>query len=181
MNTDNDARKRRAALVHRVQELVLSAAVEVFGAQRSEEPIEGFRILTRTVLDDPTAAVQAAGLVAAIAARKRIEFAEQGRAAGLSWDEIGEALDVSEDGARGRGESTFEWLIEGRAPEPPGPEGLYGVPMTWWRCGTCDAQISDRGPFESHPDDNETGHTPDCTRHQAALTAHRRQIEEDEL
>ncbi|HEX6336710.1 MAG TPA: hypothetical protein VFZ85_07135, partial [Jiangellaceae bacterium] len=51
-------------------------------------------------------------------------------------------------------------------------ERFAGPPASWplqgpsfvWRCRACDRVISDRGPYESHPDDNQPGHAKDCSR-----------------
>ncbi|MDN5916086.1 MAG: hypothetical protein L0I76_13450 [Pseudonocardia sp.] len=167
-------RDGRMRVGHRLRELVLAAAVEVFGAVRSEVPIEGFRLLTESRLDDPLAGVRAADLLARVADAQRTDHARAARAAGRSWDEIGEALELPLDGDRPRGEAAFEWLIEGRAPESTGPaDGLFRTPTTWWRCSACGQQVSDRGPYESHPDDNEHGHTEGCPRRAAAIGAWR--------
>lgn len=176
-------RDGRMRIAHRIRELVLAAAVEVFGAVRSEVPVEGFRLLTESRLDDPLAAMRAADLLARVAEAQRTDHARGARTAGHSWDEIGEALDLPVDGDRLRGEAAFEWLIEGRVPESTGPDDLlFRTPTTWWRCSSCDQQVSDRGPYESHPDDNEHGHTDGCPRRAAAIGAWRiRAGEEGEL
>ncbi|MBW0101643.1 hypothetical protein [Pseudonocardia sp. KRD291] len=178
MNAGGTTRDHRTRVAHRVRELIITAAVEAFGAVRDDVPVDGFQVLTRTRLDDPMAAVRAADLMARVAQSQRTEHALDARAAGRSWDEIGAALCVPADGERSRGEAVFEWLVEGRAPDPTGPgEGLFRTPTTWWRCGSCDQQVADRGPFESHPNDNESGHTEDCPRHRAAVAAWRADIE----
>lgn len=173
----------RMRVAHRVRELVLAAAVEVFSAVRSEVPVEGFRLLTESRLDDPLAAVRAADLLARVAEAQRTDHARAARASGRSWDEIGEALDLPVDGDRPRDEAAFEWLIEGRAPNATGPDHLsFRTPTTWWRCSACGQQVSDRGPYESHPDDNEHGHADGCPRRVAAIGAWRtRTAEEGEL
>ena len=172
-----DGRMRAA---YRVRELVLAAAVEVFGAVRSKVPVEGFRLLTESRLDDPMAGVRASELTVRVAEAQRADHARVARATGRSWDEIGAALDLPVEGDRPRGEAAFEWLIEGRAPASTGPDHLgFRTPATWWRCGACDRQVSDRGPYESHPDDNEIGHADGCPRRAAAIGAWRNRTEEE--
>lgn len=169
-----DERQHRFA--GQVRALVWSGAVEVFGAVRHEDPVEGYQLLTRPRLDDPLAGVRAALLVRAVADAQLDRQATDARAAGRSWDEIGEALGLPDEAAgadRPRGEAAFEWLVAGREPEPPDRGGLFREPVTSWRCGTCGALVSDRGPFEFHPDDQESGHAQGCARHAAEVAVWR--------
>lgn len=34
----------------------------------------------------------------------------------------------------------------------------------FWRCPACGRDIIDRGPYNSHPVDNEHGHAENCSR-----------------
>jgi hypothetical protein len=99
-----------------------------------------------------------------------IDTVEAARAAGRSWDEVGEALGLPDDGDP-IGEVVFALIVEGR--EPQRPRELFWLPSTSWRCASCGELVQDRGPFESHPDDNESGHTDDCARHRADVQAWR--------
>ncbi|WP_220187084.1 hypothetical protein, partial [Pseudonocardia pini] len=90
--------------------------------------------------------------------------------AGRSWEEVGEALGLPDDGEP-VGEVAFAFVVEGREPERP--RELFRLSSTSWRCGSCGELVSDRGPFESHPVDNESGHTDDCARHLADVQAWR--------
>ena len=178
MTPGGERDERHEAFVSRVRSLVWAGAVEVSDTVRREDPIEGFRLLTRSRLDDPRAGIRAALLVRQVAAGQLYQQANEARAVGWSWEEIGEALELpgTEVGAdRPRGEAAFEWLIEGREPEPLDRDGvrLFRQSAASWRCGSCGAQVIDRGPFESHPDDNESGHAEDCPRHRAAIAAWR--------
>lgn len=185
--TPGERDERQAAFVNRVRSLVWSGAVEVFDAVRHEDPIEGFRLLARSRLDDPLAGIRAALLVRAVGAAQLYQHATDARAAGRSWEEIGEALElpcVAAGASRPSGEAAFEWLIEGHEPEPPDSSGvrLFREPAASWRCGKCGALVTDRGPFESHPDDNESGHAETCTRHAHEIAGWRvRTGWEDEL
>lgn len=161
-----------AGFVSRVRSMVWAGAVEAFGATRLEDPIEGYRLLTRSRLDDPLAGLRSALLVRNVAAGRLIEFADAARAAGRSWDEIGAALDLEADGeGRSRAEVAFEWLVEGRVPQAPDRWPSFHAPTTSWDCVTCGQRVTDRGPYESHPVDNEDGHREDCVRHRADVAA----------
>ncbi|MCO7192646.1 hypothetical protein [Pseudonocardia sp. McavD-2-B] len=155
----------------RIRELVRRIAVEVFGTTETEVPIPGFTVFTDRKLDDPLAGVRAALLMRSVAEAQLYDYARSARAAGRSWDEIGAVLGLSTGGVP-VGEEAFDWLVCGRVPDPE-RKGIrsWRTPSAYWRCTSCDAQVTDDGPFESHPADNETGHTDSCTRHQADIAA----------
>jgi hypothetical protein len=153
-----------SAVSRRLQALVEELAVERFEGQVVVEPIEGYQILTRRRLVDPFPGVRAAAVLRDAARRVLVDSVEAARAAGRSWDEIGEALRLPGDGDP-VGEVAFALIVEGR--EPQRPRELFRVPSTSWRCASCGELVQDRGPFESHPDDNESGHTDACARHRA--------------
>ncbi len=122
--------------------------------------------------------MRAARLARDVAAGQLREQALRARGAGHGWDEIADALGLTHD-HEGRddegcgqqlGELAWEWLIEHRPPPPDGRRGMAGSAV--WVCTACRARVRDTGPYACHPDDRETGHTPDCPRHRAALAAH---------
>jgi hypothetical protein len=156
-----------SAISRRLQTLMEGVAVELFEGQVVVEPIEGYQILTRRRLVDPMPGVRAAALLRAATCRVLVDVVETPRAAGRSWDEIGEAL--GPDDGDPVAEVAFAFIVEGREPERA--RELIRVPSTSWRCASCGELVQDRGPFESHPDDNESGHTDDCARHRADVQA----------
>lgn len=166
-----DQSSQRAA-GEQARRLVREVAVDVFGAVVVETPIPGFTVLTDVGLDDPLTGVRAALLLRGVVEGQLHGHARAARAAGRSWDEIGGALDLPDYEFDSRAEITFTWLVEGREPDPD-TDALptFRAPSTHWRCSSCDQPVTDRGPFESHPDDNETGHAPGCARHQADVAA----------
>jgi hypothetical protein len=157
-----------SAISQRLQVLIEEVAVEQFDGQVVVEPIEGYQILTRRRLVDPLPGVRAAAVLRDAARRVLVDAVEAARAAGRSWDEIGTALSMPDDGDP-IGEVAFALIVEGR--EPQRPRELFRLPSTSWRCASCGEPVQDRGPFESHPDDNESGHTDDCARHRADMEA----------
>jgi hypothetical protein len=90
--------------------------------------------------------------------------ARHAREAGHTWAEIGHALDIKPGDGRSVAETAYE-----RFTGTPVGWPLSGPGFTW-RCPHCERVISDRGPYESHPDDNQPGHAPDCTRLAAELS-----------
>ncbi|MEU9821748.1 hypothetical protein ACIGG9_18255 [Pseudonocardia alni] len=158
----------------RIRELVRRIAVDVFDATEVEIPIPGFTVFTDRKLDDPLAGLRAALLLRNVGEAQLYEYARTARAAGRSWDEVAKALDLSTDGLGSAGETAFDWLVVGRVPEPD-PEDVrsFRTPSAYWRCGSCDQLITDDGPFESHPDDQEGGHARGCARHLKDIAAWR--------
>ena len=170
-------RSPKQSAAEQVRRLVRQVAADVFGGRVVEKPIPGFTVITDIGLDDPLAGVRAALLLRGVAAGQLNEHARDARAAGRSWDEIGAALDLPDYEFDSRAEVAFVWLVEGREPEPEtGAIPASRTPSSWWRCGSCAQQVTDHGPFESHPDDNEIGHAPDCARHLADVAAWRARI-----
>jgi hypothetical protein len=159
----------------RVGQVVRRAARDVFGASIVETPVEGYQILTRSTVDDPRAGIRAASAVRGIADSLVDEYARAARAAGRSWDEIAEVLGVEDDGESGwrRGERVYRLLVEGE-PLPGAARSPFDRSSTYWRCGTCQGLVTDRGPFEAHPTDNESGHAESCTRHAGEIAAYER-------
>lgn len=153
-----------------IRGLVRRIAVEVFDTTEVEVPIPGYTVLTDRRLDDPLAGIRAALLVRGVAEAQLYDYARTARAAGRSWNEIGAALGLPSEAAP-VGEAAFDWLVCGRPPASKEEGWSWRAPSACWRCTTCDAQVTDNGPFESHPGDNETGHTESCARHRAEVAA----------
>jgi hypothetical protein len=177
VSTDETDSQREARLSasSQLDHLTVKLAVDGFGATASEVPIEGYRLLTRTVLDNPLAGVRAAIAVRNGGERLIRDWADKARAAGTSWDEIGEALGLLQEGQSfSREEAAFEYVVDSK-PLPKNDTGewqpRYDQRNTYWSCGSCGQRIIDRGPYESHPDDNESGHAEGCERHAAEVAA----------
>ena len=149
------------------------AAHEVYGAEVVEEPVEGYRVLTKPRLDDPLAGVRAAVLARDVAEGQMLEYAEQARDAGRSWDEVAGAvgIEAAEDD-QPRAEQAYLLLIEGRRLPTAEPSSWWHRPAARWTCTSCGQRVTDHGPFESHPDDVEEGHADSCARRLASLTAY---------
>jgi hypothetical protein len=101
-----------------------------------------------------------AGLRPETAARTCRERAERARADGITWEQIGEALGLhlGWDGKSGPdlGAAAFEHFT--------GEPGLSSQASFRFRCASCAGYITDRGPLEGHPADNEPGHAEGCVR-----------------
>jgi hypothetical protein len=125
---------------------------------------------------DPLAAVRVARAIRGHAAVLLDRHIDRARAAGHSWAELAEVLGLTREAEREQiapGEAAFHWATTGRIDGEPRSRVWGDEPRRWWRCASCQQRVSDRGPFAGHPDDEETGHAPDCARHTAELTAWR--------
>jgi hypothetical protein len=163
-----------------VERLAERLAIEHFDGQVVDEPIPGFHMLTRRRLVDPLAGVRATKALANAARALLVDQARAARAAGRSWDEIGEALGLSDGAAdEPRAEAAFTEIVEGRRAQTYWP--TFRAPSTCWRCESCGEPVADHGPTgSSHPDDQESGHDESCERHAAALAAWRTRTGWDE-
>jgi hypothetical protein len=151
---------------------VRHTARDVFGAALTETPIAGMTVATPSGLDEPLAGVRAAVLARDVAAGQVRVYAEAARGAGRSWDEVGEALGIDADEyGEPRAELAFLLLIEGRPLPDSAPSFGSGRSAARWTCTACGQRITDTGPFEAAPFNNEDGHAGDCPRHAAEIAA----------
>ncbi len=149
----------------RMRQAVIEIA-EAGGAEIRERPAFPGSISVHRYAE-PLAGIRAAEILSDTAARIRREYTEHARGEGITWQQIGQALglDQGPDGKSGYdlGVVAFEYFA--------------GAPDVWheanfcYRCASCQAYITDRGPFESHPEDNERGHADGCARFAAELAA----------
>ena len=154
-------RQRERALVvagSRLRGLILDLVCEVHG----DAAIERHARYEGDQFPEP-APTPLVGLWAAnyLSQRARSEVAthvRRAREAGHSWDEVAQTLDMEPDGGRTVAETTYE-----RFAGSPASWSLRG-PSFVWRCPACDQLIADRGPYESHPEDNQPGHANGCAR-----------------
>lgn len=163
-----------------VQAAIRVAAREGFGAEVVERPIPGLSTVLQDV--EPLAGVRAAVLARDVAARQIREYAEQARGDGRSWDDIATALGVEGgEGSVSRGERAYLHLVEDRPlfTEDPDRSWARSVPVAHWRCASCGEMVTDRGPFEAAPFNNEDGHAPGCARHAAEVAAYRAEWDEE--
>jgi hypothetical protein len=94
------------------------------------------------------------------------DYVKRARDEGIGWRAIGDALGLAQDGQR-TGYDLAVAAYEQVAGEPDG----YRDRSFYYTCAACEQGISDRGPYESHPEDVERGHAAGCTRLAADLTA----------
>lgn len=119
---------------------------------------------TTAMMADPLPALWAAKQLQALAAAQITRQARHARSIGHTWQQIGEMLQLPHiDGPPA--EAAFEYFTGGAV--------SYSTPTFGWRCldAGCGNMITDRGPYDSHPDDCESGHASTCTRHAADLAA----------
>jgi hypothetical protein len=114
---------------------------------------------------EPLAGIRATQVLADGAARIRREYTQHARAEGIAWQQIGQALGLDQGPD---GKSGYDLAVAAF-------EHFEGEPNLWhqsnfhYHCRSCGEWITDRGPYESHPEDNEHGHAADCARFAAEL------------
>lgn len=122
----------------------------------------------------PLAGLQAALSVAHLAQHQAYTFAKGLRGEGSSWDDIADLLEIEWSEDYTRRERAFELVA--------GPASRNGYDRyVFWTCGGprgCGERISDRGPYNGYPSDNEDGHAEGCRRLAAEVEAHHQQQDE---
>jgi len=120
----------------------------------------------------PAMQLEALNLIGTALAQGKREAARGLRSEGKSWADIAPLLGIELDPGD-PGVSAFEFVAPGRKDFPLDPRTCS------WSCDTCGKYISDSGPYNPHPSDQERGHTEDCTRHNKEITAYRKRRDED--
>lgn len=117
---------------------------------------------------DYTAGIAAARRVADHADRLVDGYARKARGQGVAWRDLAGALGVGEE--EDPAAAAFEAIV-GQ------PLRQFDERSVGWSCDSCGQHITDRGPYNGHPEDNELGHADDCARHQAEIAEYERGIE----
>lgn len=120
------------------------------------------------------AGIRAALMLRDRAAAELVDLIGEARAAGASWERVAEILGYTGDDASGNspGERAFYFV----APDEP---GSFRPSYAAWRCSTCSGLVTDRGPFNGHPEDNESGHAEGCGRLAAEVAEYQRSLDEE--
>uniref|UniRef100_UPI0005350E75 hypothetical protein n=1 Tax=Salinispora cortesiana TaxID=1305843 RepID=UPI0005350E75 len=123
----------------------------------------------------PLAGLQASLSVARLAQNQAYAFAKGLRGEGSSWDQIADLLEIEWSEDHEPRERAFELVA--------GPASRYGydryVSFTCAGPHGCGERITDRGPYNGYPFDNEDGHAKGCRRLATEDEAYQR--EQDEL
>jgi hypothetical protein len=172
-DAETPAEKARAQVRIRIANMVDSLAVDGYEATRHEDPVEGFRVITRTRLDPALAGLRAAAAIRAAAYAQIYEHAMNARGDGATWAQIGRALGI--DGEEWEGQDPAETIYRYLVWDEPLPD----VSPSWgrregkarWTCRSCGQRVSDDGPWEANPENIESGHAEDCERHRAEIAA----------
>lgn len=124
----------------------------------------------------PLAGVRAALTVARLAAQEAYKFAKALRSEGSSWATIADLLEIPWSEEYSRPERAYE-LVAGVTP------GTFSEPRLYWSCagpGGCGQYVTDHGPYNGWPSDNENGHGAGCRRLAAENAAYERECDERE-
>src|ERR1700733_1620174 len=102
---------------------------------------------------EPIRGLRAALMVQRHAARVVENYVRDARGEGVEWRVIGQALDLAkeaEEKGRPLGELAYDFVV--------GEPDRWREPSFHYRCGSCEQMVTDRGPYNSYPGDNERGH-----------------------
>lgn len=124
----------------------------------------------------PLAGLRAALTVARMAQDQAYTFAKALRGEGTSWSAIADLLDIAWSEDYSRQERAYELVA--------GPVSTISYDRyVFWACGGplgCGERITDRGPYNGYPADNEDGHAGGCRRLAAENEAYERESLEAE-
>jgi hypothetical protein len=136
------------------------------GVTFTDQPIFEGAGTTEQVMD-PAAAIRMCLILRSTADFQLRESVRRARGEGLGWAQIGEALNLQADESRGipLAEVAYEYAAAGHI-------RTSGRLSFYWTCTTCGQHVTDRGPYEAHPLDNEDGHAGSCARMAAAVAEH---------
>jgi hypothetical protein len=173
-NTRQDAVTSAASDAYFAAQSSVRRLAEAEGAEIRERPVWPGAFST-TRYAEPLAGIRAAQILTRTADRVAGEYVKHARVEGIGWREIGEAVGLAEDGQRigyDLAVAAYEHVV--------GEPDLLRDPSFYYTCPACEQGISDRGPYESHPEDNERGHAEGCTRLAADVAAWQAQRDAEE-
>lgn len=116
---------------------------------------------------EPAAGIKFARMLEAAARHFERGYVQHAREMGLTWEQIGHALELKGDHGHRRGVAAFEYVVDAENVRP------FAEPSFHWACHACGQSITDHGPYEGHPADNESGHADGCSRLAAAVAEYK--------
>ncbi len=156
---------------HSVVRAVIVRMARTAGEEVREQPITPGSACT-TERPNPAAGIRFALMLRASAEAEVSQYITRARVEGLTWTQIGEILDPALWGIGTNGsafdlaERAFEYATDAEHHD------RFDTLTFYWTCPACGATVSDQGPYDSHPADNEHNHAEGCTRLAAAVTAY---------
>ena len=137
------------------------------GAAFTEQPIFEGASTTEQIMD-PAAAIRMSLMLRSTVEYQLHTSIRRARAAGMTWAQVGEALNLEADQDRGipLAEVAYEYVTDAEHARPFDQLSFY------YTCSACEQHVTDRGPYNTHPLDNEEGHAGDCARMAAAIADH---------
>lgn len=100
------------------------------------------------------------------------EYALKARGNGVSWYDLSSVLDVEPDHEDPAGAAFLEVA--------PRPSGAFDRIRTSWTCASCGQRVTDYGPYNGNPIDDEEGHAETCQRLADEMAIVRRRWQEDD-
>lgn len=127
----------------------------------------------------PLAGLHAALTVVRLAQDQAYTFAKELRGQGSTWREIADLLEVPWSDEYSQVERAYE-LVAGPADHR---RGAFRDSRVYWTCGGpkgCGKYVTDHGPYNGYPIDNEDGHADGCRRLADDMEAWEQEREERE-
>jgi hypothetical protein len=127
----------------------------------------------------PAAGLRAALTVAEMATQHAYKYVLGLRGEGTTWREVADLLNIPWADGHRRAEQAYERVLG------PDPEGVspFRDRYLYWHCRGplgCGKYITDRGPYNGAPEDNEDGHAGGCRRLASETEAYHLESEREE-
>jgi hypothetical protein len=151
---DQPRRRRRAAIDRAVTRYATTT-----GHQLQDRPSRPGGLSTYQFAD-PATGIRAATIARSNADRVRDDYVRQARQDGMTWQAIGQALGLDQ----GRDARTGYDLAAAAFETVAGDPDLSWQPALGWQCPSCSKTVTDHGPYDSNPEDNQRGHASGCQR-----------------
>jgi hypothetical protein len=171
------ARERQARAARNFARQAVHGLARELGAQAASRPMFRHDLGSPAVRDyDPAPGMRAARAVELAAWRRTRDYIKAARQDGMSWQQIGAALDLTADTDNGSTVASAAFDVAAGDPSSHYAR-TYGRSLSW-TCPVCLGLVIDRGPC-SRPADDEPGHQDGCERLAATVAAWDAQWAED--
>ncbi len=122
--------------------------------------------MTERVTPAPLASLRAARELTLALQGRVVETALVARGAGEAWEDVAVAFGQQ---VGGRPDAAAAYLcvlgVRGGDPWWSPSRGVL------WTCSSCEEAVRDLGPDAGSPEERESGHAPNCSRHSADVVA----------
>ncbi|MEG8177464.1 hypothetical protein GZH49_02815 [Nocardia terpenica] len=152
---------------NRLERIVFAQLRDEYGdGAVAREPVisqfTGFNFGDKDAPADYVQAAEVAEQIGRIASGLVDDYVRKARGQGRTWAEIATVFEIDPAEVDDPAIEAFERIA---------PPERFSDNHTSWTCTSCQQRVTDRGPWNPHPADNESGHGEGCERHQREINA----------